>query len=333
MIESEALPIKTIGRLYGVNGDTLAKLYKYKLSGFTSWEGFRQSRKGKIAYVAFPENCGQHLSIDETSLTKGTVFTLVTNKAGKGQKGTLVALINSVKSKEVIEVLEEAIPEYRRKRVKEVTTDLSSAMMDIAHMSFPYATLTNDRFHVQQLVNETVEELRISLKREAKNQENAECELCRENRVKYRPSYLDNGETMIQALTRSKHSFLTHRGKWTSEQEIRVEILFEWYPDLEDTYGLISEFRDLYNKKMTTDQARKAMLAWCDRALKRQKKLFSTVVATIKNNLFPIVSYFKNRATNASAESFNAKVKLFRTQLRGITDISFFIFRLTKLFA
>ncbi|MBR5511489.1 MAG: transposase, partial [Bacteroidaceae bacterium] len=37
--------------------------------------------------------------------------------------------------------------------------------------------------------------------------------------------------------------------------------------------------------------------------------------------------------TNAFAESFNAKIKSFRAQLRGVTDIKFFFFRLAKLFA
>ena len=40
-----------------------------------------------------------------------------------------------------------------------------------------------------------------------------------------------------------------------------------------------------------------------------------------------------NRATNAFAESFNAKIKAFRAALRGVTDIKFFLFRLTKLYA
>ena len=42
---------------------------------------------------------------------------------------------------------------------------------------------------------------------------------------------------------------------------------------------------------------------------------------------------FDNRSTNASAESFNAKVKAFRAQFRGVRDIPFFIFRLAKIFA
>ena len=40
-----------------------------------------------------------------------------------------------------------------------------------------------------------------------------------------------------------------------------------------------------------------------------------------------------NMATNAFAESFNAKIKAFRASLRGVTDIRFFLFRLTKLYA
>ncbi|MDD3788056.1 MAG: DDE transposase, partial [Petrimonas sp.] len=33
------------------------------------------------------------------------------------------------------------------------------------------------------------------------------------------------------------------------------------------------------------------------------------------------------------AESFNAKIKFFRTSLRGVVDIKFFLFRLTNIYA
>nr|WP_255431162.1 transposase [Pedobacter sp. N36a] len=45
------------------------------------------------------------------------------------------------------------------------------------------------------------------------------------------------------------------------------------------------------------------------------------------------MNYFDNRSTNASAESFNAKIKAFRSQLRGVKNIEFFPFRLTQLYA
>ncbi|MCW3789631.1 transposase, partial [Marinilabiliaceae bacterium AAT] len=46
-----------------------------------------------------------------------------------------------------------------------------------------------------------------------------------------------------------------------------------------------------------------------------------------------IINYFNNRSTNAAAESFNAKIKEFRRQFRGVSDVKFFLFRLTKIFA
>ncbi|WP_294281464.1 transposase, partial [uncultured Chryseobacterium sp.] len=54
---------------------------------------------------------------------------------------------------------------------------------------------------------------------------------------------------------------------------------------------------------------------------------------TITNHYRDILNYFDQRSTNAAAESFNAKIKNFRLQLRGVKDRTFFLFRLTKLFA
>ena len=62
-------------------------------------------------------------------------------------------------------------------------------------------------------------------------------------------------------------------------------------------------------------------------------KFFNSVIQTMQNNYATIASYFENRSTNASAESFNAKVKAFRNQFRGVADIPFFIFRLATIFA
>jgi transposase len=54
---------------------------------------------------------------------------------------------------------------------------------------------------------------------------------------------------------------------------------------------------------------------------------------TISLNYREILNYFDNRSTNASAESFNAKTKAFRAQLRGVRNKEFFLFRLTQIYA
>ena len=45
-----------------------------------------------------------------------------------------------------------------------------------------------------------------------------------------------------------------------------------------------------------------------------------------------MLNCFVNKATNAFAESFNAEIKAFRATLRGVADIKFFMFRLSKIY-
>lgn len=72
---------------------------------------------------------------------------------------------------------------------------------------------------------------------------------------------------------------------------------------------------------------------WYDKVEIFDCKFFNSVIRTMQNNYRTICNYFDNRSTNASAESFNAKIKAFRSQFRGVKDIPFFIFRLKNLFA
>jgi len=53
---------------------------------------------------------------------------------------------------------------------------------------------------------------------------------------------------------------------------------------------------------------------------------------SIRLHEYNILNYFINRSTNASAESFNAKLKGFRAVVRGVRDKKFFLFRIAKLY-
>ena len=60
---------------------------------------------------------------------------------------------------------------------------------------------------------------------------------------------------------------------------------------------------------------------------------FKVIAATFFDHETEILNFFDNRLTNASAESFNCKIKTFRAQLRGVSDIDYFLFRLQKIYA
>lgn len=281
--------------------------------------------------MIFPENIGENISIDELSLSQGELYTFVTNKNGGGKKGTLVAVIKGTLSKDIISVLEK-IPLELRDQVKEVTLDMANNMGLAVKQSFESAFLVTDRFHVVKLVIEALQHLRIKYKWEELDKENEAIALAKREKRKYVSIVLENGDTPKQLLTRSKFIIVKKPTEWTDNQKIRARILFERYPMLEKIYHHTLEFRSLYEIKCI-EKAKISFEKWIDKTKELKIKEFNTAANSIENHFENILNFFKNRSTNANAESFNAKIKLFRANLRGVVDVDFFLFRLHKLFA
>ena len=149
----------------------------------------------------------------------------------------------------------------------------------------------------------------------------------------YIPFRHANGDTRKQLLARAKFILTKHESKWTPSQRWRADIIFEFYPELKEAYGLAMELTDIFNTKCVKDVARTKLAKWFNKVEQLSGDAFRTVIDTFTNHYETILNYFVNRQTNAGAESFNAKVKAFRSQFRGVADIPFFPFRLTKLCA
>ena len=294
--------------------------------------------------MLYPENLGSDMSLDETCLSNGDVYTILTNKAAHGGKGTVAAMIRGVATDVVSSVLKK-IPLSKRLKVKTVTTDLSSAMMLTVRKTFPGASLINDRFHVQQLISEAVDQLRIRHRWEVLEAEN---KAIREHRARrkaaktkdereligqWEPERMDNGETLPQIMARSRHIVLKHESNWNEQQRQRAKILFAKFPDLERAYNLFLKLVEIFNKKSTPAVARLNLAKWYNDVEAFGDNQFNKVLETFENHNTTIINYFEQRLTNASAESFNAKIKAFRTQFRGVGDIKFFMFRLATLYA
>jgi transposase len=60
---------------------------------------------------------------------------------------------------------------------------------------------------------------------------------------------------------------------------------------------------------------------------------FNTASEAVLNHFEGILAFFNNRSTNAHAESLNAQIKLFRANLRGVSNTKLFLYRLHKVFA
>lgn len=222
----------SLEKFYHINGNYFGKQYKEHLSGFNGWEQKRHAED----WVLFPENMGENLSLDETSLSNGELYTILTNKAGKGRKGSLIAMVEGTRPDSVIKILNK-IPLRQRNRVKEVTVDMAHSMHKIVRSSFPGAHRVVDRFHVQKLAYEALQEMRIQHRWDAINEATNDMENARLNRKEYIPKLLANGDTKKQLLARSRYLLFKSAEKWTPKQKERANILFQMYPDIKKAMG------------------------------------------------------------------------------------------------
>lgn len=303
------------------------KQYKNHLSGYHEWDQLSHAE----TWILFPENLGTNLSIDETALTNGELYTVVTNKEAKGGKGALIAIVAGTKSSDIVRVLLR-IPLIQRERVQEVTLDMSNAMNAIIRASFPKAIIVTDRFHVQQLVSEAVQEIRLTARREALKEENTTILHARKEGKMYTPVVYENGDTKRQLLVRSFHALFKATSKWTERQKRRMDILFREFPDIEHAYKLSMMFRAWYENRATQEEARIKLQEWYTKIEQENIEPFVVAATSIRLHEDTILHYFHRRSTNASAESFNAKLKGFRVLVRGVRDVKFFLFRVGKLY-
>ena len=257
------------------------------------------------------------------------------------------------------------IPEEERLKVKEVTMDFSDSMKGIVEAMFPNAEIVIDCFHIVQLAGKGLEEMRLKLKRKARAEEKKserEFRKALERRAKsrkayakkhkprkskngkwlgrppkrrnekYEPKKLSNGETRTDLLTHVRYPLMKSAEDWTDFQKKEMELLFETEPRMKNAYSLLCSLRCIFKKHQSREEARKELHAWYSDVGKSLIRELTAVRDTIKSKEEYVLNYFTNRSTNASAESLNSKLKGFRTQVRGVADLPFFIYRLMKIF-
>ena len=95
-------------------------------------------------------------------------------------------MIAGIKAETVIAIIEK-IPLKERNLVTEITLDMAGNMGLIAKKCFPNATRVIDRFQVQKLATEALQEIRIKYRWQAIDQENEAIERAKRNKKRFEP--------------------------------------------------------------------------------------------------------------------------------------------------
>ena len=355
----------SLARYYKIEPVNFTRCYKECLSGFPQWEQSIHADK----WLLLENNMGTDLSIDESQIGDD-VRTILTNKDGHGRKGSMIAIVKGTNADDIVKVLLQ-LPEDKRNAVKEVTMDFSDSMYSIVQAAFPNATIVIDCFHIIQRCTDSIEELRLKIKRKElakrRREEAAHKRKQRERakrRAKYRASHpknyngekrgrkpmrlnakyvperLSNGDTVLDLLTRGKRLLAQSGDKWSTNQKARAALLFKLFPDLQKAYGLVQSLRSIFgtDKKkkdrheITREEASVKLDEWCQKVTDCKLREVKAARDCILDKREEVLNYFIHRSTNASAESINAKMKGFRSEIHGIQDLPFFLFRCTRIF-
>jgi transposase len=274
---------KRFGDYYKINGRSLQYHYKHHLSDFKYWTQKEHAKR----WLLYAENIGKYLSLDETSLSNGELYTILTNKNAQGKKGSIVAIVKGTKASDVIDILDK-IPLETRNMVAEVTVDMAGSMNIISKKSFPKTEIVTDRFHVQKLASEAVEQERIRLRWQSIELENKAIQKARKEGAICKAELLDNGDTQKQLLPRSRYILFKSKSKWTVRQIERAEILFKLYPSIEKAYDLAQGLSYIFENSTHKDTARLKLAHWYNKVEKSPFKLlhdFSLYTNPVYSNI------------------------------------------------
>jgi transposase len=219
----------------------------------------------------------ERLSLDEFSRQKGqgNFVTVVSDI----DKGSLLEVIDSHQSDEIIEVLNQQ-PLEVRENVKEVSVDMWGGFPKVIKDVFPQALIVIDRFHVMKLVNKSLNKIRLLLELKG---------------LKNRCLLMKNSADL------------------TPEEKSDLQELLNQSPVLTIAYELKSELRDIYETSTTVKMGMRRLQKW----LVSARCIFGETAVTLEKHSQEICHYFIQRTTSGVMEGINNKIKLIIRQSYG----------------
>jgi len=199
-----------------------------------------------------------------------------------------------------------SIPKTARNKIKEVSIDICPSYCSVIKKYLPQAKIVADRFHVEQLANRALDNIRSVIQ------------------------YVDNKNriNIKQILLKSKY-------KLTNNEKRKLNYAFQQYqqyPALYEAYFIKEKIKIMYNtrnKKKAIEKYNEVikLLEDC-----HDNRYLKTLLKTMKNWKQEILNYFNNRTTNAYTEGIHTKIKMMKRVSFGFRNINNYIAKMTLAF-
>jgi len=358
-LDCSPLNITSFGKALHINGATLHRWYRDVLSEYAKDKGKSvhehdiiktQGNKSEHRIevpILREENFGQKMSIDEKHIGED-ICTVMSNR----ETGKIALLCKSIVFSEINEVFNPYA--HLLNRVKSITRDFSALYEKLCTVLMPNAIQIGDKFHVIRNLMEAHQSVRIRYRqkelekrrkayqefKKAEQQRLEESERIGEkfkaNKFHFKEERLENGETLLEILSRSRYLLFKYPHQWTSRQSKRAKVLFNLCPEIEQAYSLSCQFRSLLSKNNIGKhflQIDKELHQWYEDVESSDIDELLNFKSMVESNEDIIRNYFTSGETNAVAEAINSKIQKFIYSNCGNRDKNFFFFRLANYYA
>lgn len=166
-----------------------------------------------------------------------------------------------------------------------VTMDMSAAYIKAVEESAPQAQIVFDRFHVQRLAGDALDEVRRELVRELRGT----------------PEGRDLARTRFALLKNAWNLTRTEQTRLSTVQRVNAPLYRAYL--LKETLAKALDYRQVGR----AEPALREWIAWAERS---RLKPFVRVAGTIRRHFNGILAYVRERMTNAFLEGINNRIRM-----------------------
>ena len=238
------------------------------------------------------------ISVDEISYRKGHRYLTLVVDLDKGR----VVWGKEGKSAETLEGFFDEIGEEACAKIEHCAIDMSAAFIKAVKNRLPKATMIFDRFHVQRLVSDAVDEVR---------------------REQWRAT--EKGTDERKAFKYARYALLKNPWNLTPRQEGALATLQASNKAIYRAYLLKESFADIFRHLFTVRTARRKLKEWLAWASRSKLKPLVKVGRTVRKHFEGIVAYFETGYTTSTSEGFNNKARLVTRRAYGFRSAAAFL--------
>ena len=228
-----------------------------------------------------------------------------------GRGHSYVSLMTDLGGRRVLEVVEErtqaatdalwkALPAAQRARVRGVAMDMWEPFLASTREHAPTAEIVHDKFHVSKHLNEAVDQVR--------RQENKALRAVGDDRlVGSKQLWLFNSKNKKNKMSRSQKKAL---------DALKHETL-----KTSRAWALKEHFQRFWNYTYA-HTADDFFAGWYGWAVRSRLKPIAAKAKMLKRHLPQLLTYFRQRITNAMTEGFNSRIQALKSSARGFRNFA-----------